>query len=140
MAERAVIVHSLEQAKAAVAAAAELGRPVTLLSAEGAAGTVGALWFRELVIQARAEHPDVEISAILDCADQPGRVLGALRHGLKHLRFTGKKSTAATLQAMAEHYDAEIITRKIPALDLLDRPAPLEACRAWLSGKRPQPR
>ena len=34
---RAIIVHSLDHAKAALSAAAELGVPVTLLSAPGAA-------------------------------------------------------------------------------------------------------
>ena len=133
MAGRVVIVHSLEDARAAVAAAGELGVPVTLASAPGAAGYLGALWFRELLTMIEDEHPDVAIDALFDCADKPGFVLAALRQGLRRLRFTGPKATAATLAAMADDYGAEIVTGRLTALDLLDRPDAQDACRRWLS-------
>ncbi len=135
MAGRAIIVHSLDHARAAVGAAAAAGVPVTLLSAEGAAGGVGAAWFREVVAQASAEHPEVAVTAVLDCGDKPGHVLGALRQGLKRLRFTGRKATAEKLSAIAAQSGAEIVTRRIEALDLLDLAEPAAACRRWLSGK-----
>ena len=134
MTGRPIIVHSLAEARAAVAAAADLGVPVTLASAPEAAGYLGALWFRELVKLASEERPEVRVDAILDCGDQPGHVMAALRQGLKRVRFTGAKTTAATLVSLASRYDAEIVTGALRAHDMLDQAEPETACRRWLSG------
>ncbi len=134
MTGRPIIVHSLAEARAAVAAAADLGVPVTLASAPEAAGYLGALWFRELVKLASEERPEVRVDAILDCGDQPGHVMAALRQGLKRVRFTGAKTTAATLGSLASRYDAEIVTGALRAHDMLDQAEPETACRRWLSG------
>ncbi len=133
MTQRPIIVHSLAEARAAVAAAAELGVPVTLASAPDAAGYLGALWFRELVQMASAERPEVQVGALIDCGDQPGHVMAALRQGLKRIRFTGPKSTAETLGSLASRYDAEIVTGALRAHDLIDQAKPETACRRWLS-------
>lgn len=133
MAECAIIVHSLQEARAAVCAAAEHAVPVTLASAPGAAGYVGALWFREVVAQAAAERPEVTVSAVLDCGDKPGLVLAALRQGLKRVRFTGRRSTAEALAAIARQYRADLVTGALPARDLLDEPDAVAACRRWLA-------
>ena len=130
---RPIIVHSLAEARAAVAVAAELGVPVTLASAPEAAGYLGALWFRELVRMASEERPEAQVDALLDCGDQPGHVMSALRQGLKRVRFTGAKSTAATLGSLARQYDAEIVTGALRAHDMADQAEPETACRRWLS-------
>ncbi len=134
MTGRPIIVHSLKEARAAVAVAAELGVPVTLASAPEAAGYLGALWFRELVQLAREEWPEAEVDALLDCGDHPGHVMAALRQGLKRVRFTGPKSTAATLSGLAAQYDAELVTGALRAHDLVDQAEPETACRRWLAG------
>ncbi len=133
MAQRPIIVRSLAEARTAVTVAAEFGVPVTLASAPEAAGYLGALWFRELVSMVAAERPEAEVSAVLDCGDQPGHVLAALRQGLKRVRFTGAKSTARTLSALAVQYDAEIITGTLRAHDLVRQAEPEAACRRWLA-------
>ena len=134
---RPIIVHSLAEARAAVAAAAGLGVPVTLASAPEAAGYLGALWFRELVRMASEERPEARVSALIDCGDQPGHVMAALRQGLKRVRFTGSKTTAKTLGELARQYDAEIVTGALRAHDLahdpMDQAQPETACRRWLS-------
>ena len=73
----ATIVHGLGDALAALAP----GRPVTLLSAPGAALHAGCGWWRSVVAAARARHPDVPCIDILDCADATGQALAALRIG-----------------------------------------------------------
>ncbi len=137
MTGRPIIVHSLAEARAAVSAAAELGVPVTLASAPEAAGYLGALWFRELVQMASEERPEAQVSALLDCGDQPGHVMAALRQGLKRVRFTGPKTTAKILGDLASQYDAEIVTGTLRAHDLAhdlkDQAKPEAACRRWLS-------
>jgi hypothetical protein len=129
----AVVVHSLEHARAAVAAAASLGVPVTLVSAPGAAAYVGAPWFREVVAAARAEHPEAAVDCILDCGARAGDVMAALRAGIPAVRFTGRKDVAAKLAAIAEGSGARLVTRRPRALDLLDEADPEAACRAWLA-------
>lgn len=133
----AIMIHGLEQARAALAAAAELDRPVTLVSAPGAAGYAGAPWFLKVIALAAAERPEARWEAVLDCADKPGHVLAALRQGATTVRFTGPKQTAAKLVAIAEQSGARILTGRIAALDLLDEADPLAACRAWLAGGPP---
>ncbi|MGD0431578.1 MAG: hypothetical protein ABSA58_10855 [Acetobacteraceae bacterium] len=81
----AVIVYGLDDAVAALAkAAAAKGAAakgaadrtgVTLLSAPGAALHAGCGWWRALVAEARAAHPEVPCTDILDCADNGSSVV-----------------------------------------------------------------
>jgi len=135
-AARAIVVHDLDHARAALAAAAQCGRPATLLSAPGAAGYTGAPWFLRVVALAADEQPDAEWDSVLDCADRPGHVLAALRQGATAVRFTGSKSAAAKLAAIAESYGARLETGRTTALDLRGEADPLSACKAWLGTQR----
>ncbi len=92
------IVGGLDEARAALAAAA--GAPVTLVSPPGAAAYLGAGYFRALVEAARAEAPEVEIVALLDCAGDSGSALAALRAGLGVI-FTGPEPAAARIADIA---------------------------------------
>jgi hypothetical protein len=131
----AVIVHDLDHARAALAAAAAFDRPVTLVSAPGAAGSAGAAWFLKVVALAAADHPDAKWDAILDCANQPGHVLAALRQGAKAIRYTGTKATAAKLAAIAEQCGARLVRGRLKAYDLRGKADPGAACRSWIGGK-----
>ena len=133
MAERPIIVHSLEHARTAVAVAAALDVPVTLASAPGAAAYVGPQWFAEVVANAAATDPEVQVSAILDCGNSPGLVLAALRQGLKRVRFTGSAATADKLFAIARRQGAEVVRGRLNTLDLLDSPDPEATCHRWLA-------
>lgn len=133
MAERVIIVHSLDHARTAVAVAADLGVPVTLASAPAAAAYVGPLWFAQVVAHAAAEGPGVQVSAILDCGATAGLVLAALRQGIKRVRFTGRPAVAAKLSALARRQGAEMVRGRWRACDLLEDPDPAAACRRWLT-------
>ncbi len=133
MADKAVIIHSLAHARAALGAAAEAGVPVTLASAPGAAAYGGPAWFREVVRIARRDFPQVEVSAVIDCGGRAGDVMAALRLGLERVRFTGKKAVAEKLAAMADELGAELVTGRLEALDLRAERDPAAACRAWLA-------
>jgi fructose/tagatose bisphosphate aldolase len=131
----AVIIHDLEHARAAFAAAATFDRPVTLVSAPGAAGYAGAAWFLGVVALAAADHPGVRWDAVLDCADRPGHVLAALRQGAAAVRYTGSKSTAAKLADIAERSGARLESGRLKALDLRGETDPRAACRTWIGGR-----
>ncbi len=133
MKEKAVIVHSLEDARIALAAAKAAGCGLVLASAPGAAGYVGILWFRELLRAAQAERPGVPVTGLLDCGDKPGLVLAALAQGLPALRFTGPRRVAKRLKEICDGEGVELVTGSLKAIDLGAESAPEMACRAWLS-------
>jgi hypothetical protein len=115
----AVIVHGLDHAAAALAP----GRPVTLLSAPGAALYAGCLWWRELVGLARAQHPSVPVMDALDCADAPGQALAAIRIGQRTLILDASLPGFAAVQAIAAERGLMLLTERPPALDLAARGA-----------------
>ena len=133
MSGKRIVVHSLADARVALAAARDLKVPVTLVSAEAAGGYAGASWFKALIDAAAAEFPEVVLTAVLDCGDEAGTVMNALRHGLKRVRFTGAAAALRRLKDIARQLGAEIETGKPPkALDLLDRRDPVAAARSYL--------
>jgi hypothetical protein len=115
----AVVVHGLADTRLVLA----IGQPVTLLSAVGAALFAGSGWWHALIERARAEHPDIPIADILDCADASGLALGALRIGLRCIILS---PTAPGWQAVAEiaaSLGSEVLTARPPSLDIADRSA-----------------
>jgi hypothetical protein len=134
-AEPTIVVHSLDHARAALAVASETKQPVTLASAPFAGCYAGPGWFAALVSLARSEFPDAAFSAVLDCGDEAGTALGALRAGVKRVRFAGTEEAAVRLADIAGQLGAAI-EREAPAgaLDLLDKADPLGACREFLNG------
>jgi len=135
-----IVIHSLAHARIALAAAAEVGVPVTLVSAPGGAAFVGAAVFREMVAEAIRETPGVAVTALLDCGAEPGLALNALRHGLKAIRLrAGPEATAAVADIAGRMGACLDPDPAAPALDLLDRRDAEAACRAWLRGERRAP-
>jgi hypothetical protein len=121
MLHKAVIVHDVNQARAALAA----GRPVTLLSAPNAAMFGGCLWWRALLREA-----DFAGLSLLDCGDAPGRALEAIRLGLPGVILTASDAYAAVAIIAAEA-GAVMLRQAPPALDLGQRQAERELM-AWL--------
>ena len=128
----AIVIHSLAHATAALAAADELGVPVTLISAPDAAAYAGPGWFRAVAEQACAAHPGVEVTAVLDCGDMTGHALAALREGVVAIRFAG--DTSGKIEDIAGQYGALVIAGRPEALDLANvaERDMMAACKAWL--------
>lgn len=133
----AITVIGPAQAAAAVAAAVATGLPVTLLSAPGAAASVGPAWFAALVENARSRCPGAAVTAVLDCGDAPGHALAALRLGFGTIRFDG--ASAARIGDIAGQYGATVLRERPPALDLDPVEAAggdmVAACIDWLKGQ-----
>ena len=136
-ANRRIIIHSLEHARAAIAAAAALGVPVTMASAAGAGGYAGPLWFKALVDAATRDHRDVSVTAVLDCGDEAGTALGALRAGITRIRFTGAAEARRRIADIAAALGATVEGEADEeALDLLDARDPEGAALAFLARNR----
>ena len=135
MNERSIIVHSLEDARAALAAAADLALPLTLRSAPGAARYLGATVFRDMISEAAKPYSGLSVTAVFDCGSDPGLALGALRHGLKAVRVDVAADVRAKITDIAAQSGARVEFSDedaIEALDLLDLDDPEAAVRTWL--------
>ena len=129
----AVVVHAPAEAALALALAGPAG--VVLLSAPGAAGSLGPAWFQALIGAAVAAAPGVSHLAVLDCADAPGQALAAIRAGLRAVVLAPCPAFAAVAGAAAECGAAVWPTRP-PALDLgrldLGKPGGRAKLAGWL--------
>jgi hypothetical protein len=129
----AVIIHSLADARSAL----QIGAPVTLLSAPGAALYAGCGWWRAMVQRARAEFPHVPMTDILDCADASGQALAAVRIGQHMLVLTPDAPGWDAVAAIAAQQGGTVLSARPPALDLAAGNA-RRRLAAWLRGAPPQ--
>jgi hypothetical protein len=97
-----VVIHDRAQARAALAVAAELGCAIGLRSAPGAAAYAGVGYLKAL-------GETVGHELLVDCGDDPGIVMAALRTGCRRLSFSGAGDKAARLREMAETADPEVL-------------------------------
>ena len=131
---RAVVVHSLEQAEAALAAAADLDLPVTLISAHNAGSITGPGFFAELIRQARAAVPAATSIALLDCQTAAGRAMAAVHGGMcDGVIYTGGHATFLKLADIAMEKGMTTLDHRPEALDLAQRQDLHATVSAWLS-------
>ena len=115
-----VIVHDAADARRAVNAAISADVDVNLLSAPGAARTLGPAVFLEMIACALPQNEAPDVRAILDCGNVPGDALRALRQGCRCIRVDMPEGVSMKLQDIATQLNATVIDRPIDALDLGD--------------------
>ncbi|WP_404378683.1 hypothetical protein [Caenispirillum salinarum] len=129
-----IIVHTPAHAQAALAAARAADRSVILQSPPRCALIQGAAWFRTLIEAARAQVPDADALAVLDCGDAPGLALTALRDGAEAVRLEAADPARAAVADIADQLGVRLDEGPAaPVLDLLDARDPAEACRRFFS-------
>jgi hypothetical protein len=122
-----VVVHDRAQAEAALAAAAEVGREIQLRSAPDAAAYAGVGYLKAL-------GDGVGHEIVIDCGDDAGLAMAALRTGCRRLAFSGPAALSERLADMAAQagawyrYEAQapVMLGLSPQDDARSR------CRAWL--------
>jgi len=114
-------IASLDEMRAALAAARAAGRALVLESPPAAAGWQGIGWWLELVALARAEAPDLLHGAVLDCGAAPGLALAALRAGCGSVRVAAEGPAWAALRALAPALGGEVLPAATPARAGSDR-------------------
>jgi acyl-CoA reductase-like NAD-dependent aldehyde dehydrogenase len=107
-----IIIHSLAHAVAALGAAAEAGRPVVLTSGPDAGIYAGPAWFREVLRAAQEAAPAAQFSTLLDCGDDAGAAMAAIRAGVEAIVFTGRADVAARLADIAARAGARLDTQR----------------------------
>jgi hypothetical protein len=123
----AVVIHGMPDARVVLA----IGRPVTLLSAVGAALYAGCGWWRALIERASAEFPAVPMDDILDCADAPGLALGALRIGQRRIVLDPSVGGWASVATIAASLGCEVLSTRPEALDM-SNPGTARRLHDWL--------
>ena len=118
MATNAIIIHSIEHARAALAVASRLNRPIRIYSAEGAAANAGAAWFMAVTAAAQSDHPTARCEAVLDCGDHPGLALAALRQGCRAIVLRGSPAARKKIAEIAQTSGARLEHGATNALDL----------------------
>jgi hypothetical protein len=117
-----VIVHGLDDVKAARAP----GRPMTLLSAPGAALFGGCLWWQALMAAGGYEG-----LSLLDCADAAGRAVEAIRLGLPGVVLDLSTPAYPQVATLAQDAGALLLPAPPAALDLGKHGA-MRQLIAWL--------
>ncbi len=130
---RAIIFHSLAHARAALGAARESGVAICLVTAPGAARYAGPDHLKKIIDLALAEFEGEAPGVLIDCGENAGPAMSALRAGWKTLAFSGEPDVRRKIADMAAQRGARLVDRPVEALDLLDEPDPDAACRCWLS-------
>jgi hypothetical protein len=92
-----------------------------LVSASDAGGYVGPGWFKALVAAARESVLDAECSSLLDCGDNVGAALGAIRAEVEGVIFTGRADVTDRLADIARQHGVRFETKRLlNALDLAE--------------------
>lgn len=140
MTEPVIIVRTLAQAEAALAAAAEASRVVVLASPPGGALTSGAAFYASLAREAAARNPEAAFSLRVDCGDDCGAALGALRIGIPEISCRAPRASRERLAALARRHNAHLVPMTArtwrDSLDLQGVGDPLKACRERLARHR----
>ncbi|HTC10900.1 MAG TPA: hypothetical protein VK726_19205 [Acetobacteraceae bacterium] len=126
----AVVIHSLADARRALAP----GRPVTLLSGEGAALYAGCGWWQALLRIIRAEFPQVLIADLLDCGGASGQAVAALRIGLRHLVLHPDAPGHERVAVIVAGLGGVLLSERPQALDLAD-PASHHRLHDWVQAR-----
>ena len=129
---RALIFHSFDHVRAALAAARDLDQAIVLLTAPGAAAAVGPDVLKAMVDDAAAAVPGARFDALIDCGSQPGIAMGALRAGWRHLVFQGDAMVQPKIADLARQHGAVLANATPAARDLSEARHPDRAAAAWL--------
>ena len=87
-----------------------------LATPPGGGSYVGPGWFREVVAAARATVPAARFSALLDCGDDVGTALAAIRSEVEGVVFTGRAGVARRLADIAHQHGVRFVTNRPSAL------------------------
>ncbi len=110
-----ITVYGPVHADAAARIAREMGAPLFLLSAAGAAAYMGPAWFLALIRQTQERFPEADIRGALDCEAYAGYALAALRQGVKTIIYNGPAFDA--IADIASQIDAFVLKARPESLD-----------------------
>jgi hypothetical protein len=129
-----ITVYGFADSVAALTAAALLRRPVRLKSPFVVAASLGPEVASSMFRRASDAISDAVATWVLDCGDDPGVALAALRVGVPEVQVDLPGEARARVADIARKLGARIAqdAEGTPVLDLANIDDPLTACRQWL--------
>jgi len=118
MSDPTFIIHNLTHALAVGKTTMDVKARVKMQSAPGLASTLGPEAFSAIVEFTRASYPGAEFTAVLDCGDEPGTAIGALRRGIKTISINVDALTRRKIEDIAHKLNANVVNCAKSALDL----------------------
>jgi hypothetical protein len=82
------------------------------MSAPDAGIYAGPGWWTALIEAARDTVPTPRFSSVLDCGDDPGAAMAAIRAGAEAVIFTGRADVAERLAGIADSANCQLITAR----------------------------
>ncbi len=123
---RPVIVHHAEHVRLTCAVAARSSAQPTLLTPPGAAAYAGVAYLKQLAGNAQG------LEAIIDCGDDAGLAMAAIRVGWRDLHLDGDPEILAKVDNMLGQVGGHLHRTLPPALDLGTAADPKAELMAWL--------
>lgn len=97
----AFIVADIDQALAVFAAAETAAQPLHIESPPGYGAFAGGGFWKALLDAAARAHPGATVDAVLDCGEEAGAALAAIRAGVPAIRCRLRGPARARLKALA---------------------------------------
>ncbi len=85
------------------------GKEVILVTPVSASSYLGSTCFAALCNAVSEACPNCPHKFFLDCQDNAGEALSAIRSGIKHVIFTGNREAAKRLSSVAEQTNCELL-------------------------------
>ena len=129
--------HSLSHVDAALGAAAGSKVSVALVTPPGAAATGGPEIYLEMYRQGHEHFPETETNAVIDCGNDAGIAMRALRCGWRDLVFTGDDDVRQKLQDMLGQLGGTLGRSRPHTIDLIASSDPAWTVQQALSSSIP---
>jgi hypothetical protein len=127
--------HSHRHATAALSAAAAAGESVTLVTPLGAAGCGGPEFYWEIYRGACTDVPDATSEVVIDCGEDAGTAMRALRCGWRQIVLRADPVTTAKIEDMAAKLGGTVLRTRPTAIDLTPAGDPMRFCRQAFSNQ-----
>jgi len=115
----AFIIHNLEHALSVAQAAIQTKSSAVLFSPRGAANSLGPDVFISMINSVSEHYPGSDIIGVLDCADNAGNALGAIRRGASHISVQLEALEYGKILDIATQLNVSVRVYPDNALDLI---------------------
>ena len=112
------VVHDRDQALRVAHASQISGVAVQLFSAKAAASSLGPETFQAIINEARHRYPSARIECFLDCAEDAGLALAALRRCTSHISVTLPPQAQKKITEIARQRGAHVRSYPKHGMDL----------------------
>lgn len=129
-----MIVHTLKQAKAALAAASVCDVYITIRTSPGASHYMGLTFLKALFEEAKKTYPKVTHGVVVDCGFDAALAHRAMVMGFNQISFSGTKTMKNKLSKIGVQLGSRLVSPRTPpnAVDLSNTQRPEHACMLYL--------